>query len=225
MYRHGPQAAAGVVVWAHGYSGPARDNRAAPLPGLMAVLNDAGWDVLRHDRDPAADELHLALPDLLRGLPALRAMGYRRVVLGGQSRGGWAALLAAAQRPELVDGVIATAPAAHGEAARPHPDALADFSRTLAGLPGDRVRVLVALFEEDSFDPSPAARAAALEAAATGRAVPTLAIWPRAEVARGHGGAQDWRFTRLFAGCMLTWLDAPPAGAPRGLRREACGGG
>jgi pimeloyl-ACP methyl ester carboxylesterase len=225
MFRHGPQAAAGVVVWAHGYGGPGQDYRTVPLPGLLAVLNDAGWDVLRHDRDPAADELHLALPALLRGLPALREAGYRRVMLGGQSRGGWQAMLAAAQRPELVDAVLATAPAAHGEASRPHPDALPDFSRAIAALPPDRVRLLVALFEEDPFDPSPTAREAAVQAAAAARMAPTLAIRPRAEVARGHNGAQDWRFTRLFAGCLLTWLDAPPAGTPRGVRREACGGG
>jgi pimeloyl-ACP methyl ester carboxylesterase len=221
MFRHGPQAAAGVVVWAHGYGGPGQDYRNVPLPGLLAVLNDAGWDVLRHDRDPAADELHLALPALLRGLPALREAGYRRVMLGGQSRGGWQAMLAAAQRPELVDAVLATAPAAHGEASRPHPDALPDFSRAIAALPPDRVRLLVALFEEDPFDPSPTAREAAVQAAAAARMAPTLAIRPRAEVARGHNGAQDWRFTRLFAGCLLTWLDGAARGHPA---RRAAGG-
>ena len=121
--------------------------------------------------------------------------------------------------------MLTTAPAAHGEAQHPHPDALPDFARAVAALPPDRVRLLVALFEEDPFDASPTAREGTLQAAAAERAVPTLAIRPRAEVARGHNGAQDWRFTRLFAGCLLTWLDAPPAGAPRGVRREACGGG
>ncbi len=217
----GPQQAAGVVVWAHGYGGPDRDLRAQPIPGFISALNNAGWDVLRFDRHPGDDALHHALPKLVQALPALR--GYRQVVLAGQSRGGWQALLAAAVRPDLVDGVLATAPAAHGEVAEDRGTlALDDFRRHIAALPPDRVRVLMAFFEGDEFDPSPAARAAALGGLA--RAAPTLALHTRGP-ARGHNGAVDWRFTRDYAACVLTFFAAPEASAPRGLRREGCGGG
>ncbi len=236
MFRYGPAAARGAVVWGHGYGGPARDLRATPLPGFLAVLNDAGWDVLRFDRDPAEDTIFRSQPLLVRGLAALREAGYRRVVLGGQSRGGWQALLAAAERPELVDAVIATAPAAHGSAEQPnnHAAALEDFRRVLAGLPEDgRVRLGVVLFEGDPFDPGPAERAAIMADLARRRAAPTLAIWPGAAGGRegapaeirGHAGAQDWRFTRYYAGCLLTLVQAPPAAVARGVRREPCGGG
>lgn len=218
---HGPAEARGVVVWAHGYSGPERDLRGTPAPGFLSAFNNAGWDVLRFDRHPGDDALHHALPRLVQGLPALRQ--YRQVVLAGQSRGGWQALLAAARAPGLVDGVLATAPAAHGEVEDERSAlALEDFRRHLAALPRDGPRVLLAVFEGDEFDPSPAARAAALTGMA--RAAPSLAIFPRGP-ARGHNGAFDWRFTRDFAACVLVFFDGTPAAAPRGVRREGCGGG
>lgn len=223
LYR-GPAAAQGVVVWGHGYGGSERDLRRAPLPGFLSALNNAGYDILRFDRHPGDDALAHALPTLLAGLPALRP--YRRVILGGQSRGGWQALLAAAQAPLLVDGVLATAPAAHGEVGGETRPALAmeDFRRQLAGLPADRVRVLVAVFEGDEFDPSPANRARLVSDLSAARPAPMLAIWPDGP-SRGHSGGFDWRFTRDFGGCVLTLFQAPPAAAPRGLRREGCGGG
>ena len=219
----GPGAAAGVVVWGHGYAGSEREQRASPVPGFVAGLNNAGYDVLRFDRHPGDDTLAQALPALLAGLPALRA--YPRVILGGQSRGGWQALLAAAQAPGLVDGVIAVAPAAHGEVGTESRSALAleDFRRHIAGLAAVPPRILVAVFDGDEFDPGPAARAALVAEAAQTRPAPMLAIWPAA--ARGHNGGQSWQFTRDFAGCVLTLFQSPPASAPRGLRREGCGGG
>ncbi|MBR0672637.1 alpha/beta hydrolase family protein [Neoroseomonas soli] len=226
MFRHGPGAAQGVVVWSHGYGGPAVDHRRRNAPGVTAMLNDAGWDILRFDRDPADDLLPVALASLTRALPLLREAGYRRIVLAGQSRGGWQSVMAAAERPDLVHAALAFAPAAHGEAERPnnHSAALEDFSRLLAGLPADGPRLGVALFEGDAYDPDPAARGALVAEAAGRRRAPTVALLPEGEP-RGHAGAFDWRFTRSFAPCLVTLVQAP-AGAPaRGLRRAPCGGG
>ncbi|MCX7373748.1 MAG: alpha/beta hydrolase [Alphaproteobacteria bacterium] len=220
-YHSGPERAAGVVVWAHGYGGPDRDLRGLPVPGFISALNNAGWDVLRFDRHPGDDALHHALPRLMQGLPLLR--DYRQVVLAGQSRGGWQALLAATLRPDLVDGIMATAPAAHGEVEEDRGAlAMEDFRRHIAALPRDRPRVMMTFFEGDEFDPSPAARAAAL--AGLQRSAPTLALHPRGP-ARGHNGGTDWRFTRDFAACLLTFFNGPSIAAPRGVRREGCGGG
>lgn len=227
----GPAEAVGVLVWGHGYGGPDEDYRGKPLPGFLTALNEAGFDILRFDRHPGDDALFVSLPRLVRGLPALRALGYRQVVLGGESRGGWQALMAAAERPELVDAVLAVAPAAHGEIQgregedhETRADALADFERLLAGIAATPQRLLVAAFEGDAFDPDPAGRAALVAALAARRAAPTLALFPSGP-ARGHSGARDWRFTRDYGACVLTLLRAPEAAAPRGLRRRSCGGG
>ncbi|WP_052388836.1 alpha/beta hydrolase [Belnapia moabensis] len=230
LLRRGPQAARGVVIWSHGYGGPERDYRTAPTPGFVSILNDAGWDVLRFDRNPAEDALYTSLPRLTDGLQAVRAAGYRRIILGGQSRGGWQSIMAASAHPGLVDAVIATAPAAHGEASRANnlASGLEDFRRLLAGLPPGGPRLAVAIFDGDDFDPDPEARARLLEEAAQRRPAPVLALWPAGSQPtpiRGHGGGTDWRFTTLYGACLLTLADAPEAAAPRGLRRTPCGGG
>jgi pimeloyl-ACP methyl ester carboxylesterase len=225
LLRRGPQEARGVLVWGHGYGGPDRDNRGVPTPPFVSLLNDNGWDVLRFDRHPGNDGLYASLPRLVAGLPALKQAGYRRILLGGQSRGGWQAIMAASERPELVDAVIATAPAAHGEWGIRNNlgAAMDDFQRLLAGLP-DGPRVAVVLFDGDEYDPDPERRAALLEARGAARQAPTLALWPEPPL-RGHTAAGDLRFTLNYAGCLLSLVQAPEAAAPRGMRRAACGGG
>lgn len=225
MFRHGPREARGVIIWSHGFGGPARDQRRTSVAGFLAPLNDAGWDVLRYDRDPIEDDIATTLPRLVRGLAAVRAAGYARIVLAGHSRGAWQSILAAGERPDLVDAVIAAAPAAHGDAGEQnnHAVALGDFRRALASLPADRVRLAVLVFDADTFDPSPAERAALVAELATTRAAPTLAVWPNG--AMGHTGALDWRFTVRHGACLMSFLNLPPAATPRGIRREICGGG
>lgn len=220
----GPRGAEGAVIWAHGYGGAEEDHRHHALPGLVSPLNEAGFDVFRFDRHPGDDSLFVTLPRLVRALPALREAGYRRIILGGQSRGAWQAMLAAAERPDLVDVVLAAAPAAHGERPEQRPLALEDFRRVLAGLDDRRTRLLVMLFDRDEFDPGPEERGQIVASLAQRRGVPTLALWATGP-ARGHSGVSDWRFTRDYAGCVMTLVQAPPASAPRGLRREGCGGG
>ncbi len=226
MFRHGPLAAEGVVVWSHGYGGRMADHRQRSAPGVLAMLNDAGWDVLRFDRDPAEDDVSVALATMRRGLPMLRQVGYRRFVLAGQSRGGWQSVMLAAEQPETIHAVLAFAPAAHGEAARPNNLAAAteDFRRLLAGLPEAGPRLAVTVFADDPFDPDPAARAALVAEAAARRQTPMLALFPEQPI-HGHGAVNDWRFTRAFGACLLTLVQAPAAAAPRGLRRAPCGGG
>ena len=221
LLRRGPQAARGVLVWGHGYGGPDRDNRNRPTPPFVTLLNDNGWDVLRFDRHPGDDGLYASLPRLVGGLPALRQAGYRRILLGGQSRGGWQAIMAASERPDLVDAVIATAPAAHGEATHGNNlgAAVDDFQRLLAGVP-EGPRLAVVLFEGDDYDPDPERRAALLEARARDRRAPTLALWPGPPL-RGHAAAGELRFTARL--CRLP--AEPGAGAGGGGAAWAAAGG
>jgi len=123
-----------------------------------------------------------------------------------------------------VDVILAAAPAAHGERPEYRPLALEDFRRALSGLDERRPRLLVMLFDRDEFDPSAEERGQIVAALAQRRSAPTLALWATGP-ARGHSGVSDWRFTRDYAGCVMTLVQAPPISAPRGLRREGCGGG
>lgn len=226
MFRHGPRAAEGVVIWSHGYGGLQADFHESPAPGVLAMLNDAGWDVMRFDRNPAEDFLANSAATLRRGLATLRDAGYRRVVLAGQSRGGWQSIMVAAESPELVHAAVAFAPASHGEAAQPHNQATAmeDFERLLAGLPAEGPRLAVTVFDGDSYDSDPAARAALVAELARRRGAPTLALFPAPPI-RGHAGVHDWRFTLGLGPCVVRLVQAPAAAAPRGLRRNPCTGG
>jgi hypothetical protein len=213
LRRWGPARARGVVVWGHGSSGPrGPDLRATATPGVVTLLNQAGWDVLRYDRHPAEDRDPAALERLLAGVEALRGSGYRRVVLGGVSRGGWRAMQVAAERPDAVYAVVALAPAAWGQVATNGRGevALASFRAVVARLGASGVRLAVAVYDADPYDPSPAERAAAV-AALPG----ALALWP--EGYGGHGGGEDWRFTHGMGGHLRGWLhDEAPSGLHRG---------
>ena len=222
-WRHAPQQATGVVLWSHGYGGATSDNRNSNAPGFLSVLNDAGFDIFRFDRSPQEDDIAASLARLLREAPTLRAAGYRRVIMAGQSRGAWQSILLAGAMPEAVDAVIAAAPAAHGADAAGHTMAVDDFRRALSGLTAARPRLAVALFDGDPFDPDVTARSGLVEAMVDRRTAPTLLLRP--PTIRGHGGATELTFTQTYGACLLTFLIAPEAAAPRGVRRNICGGG
>src|SRR6185369_1978871 len=70
----GPQIARGVVVYSHGRS-------------------LTGWDVLRFNRPADEDTLPASSQDLTARAKALKAQGYRRVILTGQSFGAFLSIM------------------------------------------------------------------------------------------------------------------------------------
>src|SRR5208282_451823 len=102
----------GAVIWSHGRSVDSEDSE-APTPAYMALLRDDGWDIFRFNRKRDGDTLARSSADLAKIAAQLKAQGYRKVALAGQSFGGFLALMAADASGE-VDDVIATAPAAYG---------------------------------------------------------------------------------------------------------------
>lgn len=202
---HGPQAARGVYLWAHGRSPGGADSRGSqPQPHLRA-FNNAGYDVIRLDRDPATDETEAGAAWMRAALRELRRRGYARVVAGGQSRGAWNALQAL-DTPGLADAVIAIAPAAHGPRGSPaHAYALDDLSRIVAAARSAGTRVAVANFAGDVFDPDPAARAAILRGLVSRSAA--FLLLDRPAGIEGHGGGGDWRFTLRYAACLLDFAE------------------
>src|SRR4051794_24976604 len=109
----GPEAARGAVIWSHGRSVDVEDSE-APSPPYLAALRDAGWDVFRFNRLRSSDTLTQSAAGLGAQAGALKARGYRQVVLAGQSFGAFLSLMAA-DESDAVDAVVATAPAAFGD--------------------------------------------------------------------------------------------------------------
>jgi pimeloyl-ACP methyl ester carboxylesterase len=219
-------AATGAMVWLHPHytEGPP-----PTAPAFMARLAAAGWDLWRYDRPPGgsfpppetpptapAGPLGMGVEALAEGTAALRARGYRRVVLVGESRGAFI-MLAALRVPALADGMVLAAPAAHGRRPERRPQALADFAAALdSASPLATRRIALLLFDDDGWDPDPAARAALFRAAMQRLGMTALLIDRPAEPT-GHGGVQGPAFDARFGGCLATLFDfdrPPPPACP-----------
>ena len=210
----GPQSARGAYVWGHGYRGLASDNRGAQPQSHVRPFNNAGFDVIRFDREPMADDRNRAAGWLRDGLAELRRRGYRTIIAGDQSRGAWNALQML-QTPGLADAVVAVSPAAHGQGGSTNLLAQTDdLAALLADVPTSRTRLAVVQFADDPFIGDPDRRAALFSRAAP--RLGALLLIDRPDGFSGHlaGGGLD--FGQRYGECLLHFaLDpAPPAACP-----------
>jgi alpha-beta hydrolase superfamily lysophospholipase len=200
----GPEQAAGVVVWAHGRGPGGADSRGLQPQSWVRHLNNAGFDVWRFDRHPNADDALRAAGWLRADLAELRRRGYRRVVVAGQSRGGWNSLMVL-DTPGLVDAAIAIAPAAHGDLGSPnHLRQLDDLRAIVAAAQAGSARVAVANFRDDPYDAEPEARGALFRQLGT-RAGGFLFL-DRPEGLSGHGAGASTAFNERFGACLLRFV-------------------
>lgn len=205
----GASAARGVYLWAHGRAAGGADSRGSQPQPHVRAFNNAGYDVVRLDRDPATDETEAGAAWMRQALAALRQRGYSRVVAAGQSRGAWNALQAL-DAPGRADAVIAIAPAAHGPTGSPaHAWALDDLRRIVTAARAPTTRVIVANFAGDEYDPDPPGRAAILGGLAPRSAA--LLLLDRPTGINGHGAGADWRFTLRYAACLLDFAEGRAA--------------
>lgn len=209
---HGPQAAAGVVVWMEGKGGGIGPG--LQPPPLLRPFSVAGFDVMRLDREPAADDRDRAAGWLREALALLRAQGWRRVVVAGQSRGAWNALQVL-DTPGLADAVIALSPAAQGTAGGASapgesggglnlPSQDDELRRVMAAIPPGPARLAVAQFAGDSFISDADTRIRLLE-----RVRPRLGallLIDRPEGFRGHGAGTTRGFAQAEGACLLRFV-------------------
>jgi len=212
FFWHGPQVAAGVYVWSHG-KGPAvdSDNRGLQPSAHVRPFNNAGFDVVRFDREPIADDPNRAAGWLADGLAALRRMGYRRIVAGGESRGGWTSLrmLDAAGAADVV---IAVSPAAHGTASSTlYLSQADDLRRIVRSADATALRLAIVQFAADPFDGDPGDRAKMVETLRP--RIGALLMIDRPAGFLGHGGASSEAFAERYGACLLRFAtsSAPPA--------------
>jgi hypothetical protein len=215
----GPQEAAGAIIWGHGraamINGVREDRRTAPTAPLMRALAFAGWDLFRADRAPEKDNNADGLALTLEGIERLRAMGYRRVALAGQSAGGWLAL-SAMGKVEGLHAVIALAPASHGNRTvrtSRRELALREFEELLKARRDTATRVVVALFTDDDYDPDAEARVRLLRTAARQPGMPLLLI-DRPRALKGHSAGTTIRMARDFGACVRDFVGAEDAVKP-----------
>jgi hypothetical protein len=195
-----PTRAAGALVWAH-----AHYTEGAPPDPPPFLDRLTGWDLWRLDRKGARDPLEGGAAALIAGTARLRAAGYGRIAVVGESRGAFVALLALRQAGPA-DAMLLLAPAAHGTRPERRPEALAAFEAACAAAaPGAVRRGALVLFADDPYDPDPAARAVAFKAGMA-RAGAECLVLDRPALPTGHGAARDAAFDTLFGARLAGFL-------------------
>ena len=211
MALRGPHEAKGAVIWNHGKAADGRDIY-GETPFFLDPLRAAGWDVFRLHRAAAVDSEEASTLALIAEAEGLRAQGYARIVSAGQSFGGWISYFAASRRPGLFDAIVATAPAAHGEA-KTSPDWKLNAERLYALAETLRqTRVMSFFFPEDPYDPG--GRGRQIGKILTARGIPNVMIDRRPGL-EGHGIARTLAFARVYESCIRAFVEF--AEVPRGF--------
>jgi hypothetical protein len=194
----GPARARGIYVWAHGTS---TDPTGLQPPAHVRLFNNAGYDIVRFDREPNADEVSRASGWLRQGLVRCRAQGWRRVLAGGHSRGAWNCLQML-DTPGLADAVLAFSPAAHGTGGSLFMTAQTDeFRAIMQAVPRTPAALAFVQFAGDMFIGDPDARARLLRAAAP--RMGGLLMIDRPAGFSGHTAARGMAFAAAFGPALL----------------------
>ncbi len=205
----GPQAAAGLIVWSHGYM-LGRDATASAPQGQVAYFTRDGYDLYRFDRQYIRDWPGDAT-DLAEAVRQAKSMGYRRVILAGQSAGAWVSM-AATMRGAPVDGVISVSAAHHGEVKdmRDVSRARSEWQQVVKGIkPGPRL--IVVNFVDDAYDVG--GRMDDAKAAFAVSGVNAIVI-SNPEGFKGHGAAGNNVFPRKFGACIHDFIEKGTRQAP-----------
>jgi pimeloyl-ACP methyl ester carboxylesterase len=198
----GPQRATGLIVWSHGYLAGKNSTESAPQPWVGRFTN-LGYDLYRFDREWIRDWPGDATA-LADAVAKARQLGYRRILLAGQSAGAWVSL-AALQRGAPVDGVISISAAHHGEVTKMQDPtrARSEWQHMIEALKAGPKVVLVN-FADDAYDVGGRmadARSAFAKSGVDGVIVDDPSGF------KGHGAGNDFAFARKFGPCIQAFIE------------------
>lgn len=222
----GPDKALGIVIWNHGLLGQT-DQGALPPPLYLRALHAAGWDLIRIKRNGLyesggwanAGQRHVART--VEEVARVKAQGYKRVVLAGQSYGG--AITLETARKTDVYAIIPSAPGtgvslqelgsvlANAQGSQQLYAALADgrFERAVAILP----------FSDEYASGSPERGTRSRETMAK-RNVPYLPLDEQSTLLLSHGASSTPLMAFAYAQCLVAFLDP---NTPRANGLAKCG--
>ncbi len=207
---HGPATAGGIVIWNHGIHGTV-GQYVAPVPPVFRLLQARGWDVVKIARNNLGEtggeqSLYRAIQRTAEEIAARRREGYARVVLAGQSFGGYITLDAAESSKDLY-GVVAMAPGVRAIGGAGSLDA-AVTERTIGRLAVDR---LVLVFPRGdslfgSMDRGPGA------AKVLARRKGSFLLLDEKHDIVDHGGGTTGKFAVQYGLCVVRYLTSPDVG-------------
>ncbi len=207
---HGPTKASGIVIWNHGISGTAVQY-AGPVPPVFRLLQSRGWDVVKIARNNLGEtsieqSLYRGIQRTVDEITARRREGYTRVILAGQSFGGYIALDAAESSKDIY-GVVAMAPGVTTRGGGGRFDA-GTTERTLGRLSVERL-VLILPRNDRLFNG--VARGPGAVAALAGRAGSSLLLDERYDIVE-HGGGTTGKFAVKYGLCLVQYVTSLEAG-------------
>ena len=209
---YGPDRAHGLILWNHGISGTTQSWK-APAPPVLRLLQFRGWDVIMLKRHHLAETmaggpLYRTAQRTLQEAAAWRKQGYRKIVLAGQSFGGYVSL-EAADSTDDVDAVVALAPGVRSS------DASGRFDPAITDRILKRVKAgrLALVFPKDDSLFGNVVRGENAQAILSRRSLPYLLLDETSGVT-GHGGGNTGRFALRYGPCLSNFLSepSPPAG-------------
>jgi len=210
MRWHGPSTASGIVIWNHGIHGTV-GQYVAPVPPVFRLLQARGWDVVKIARNNLGEtggekSLYRAVERTSEEISARRREGYTRVVLAGQSFGGYITLDAAESSKDLY-GVVAMAPGVRAIGGAGRLDA-AVTERTIGRLAVDRL-VLVFPRNDTQFGSQDRGPGAAKVLAR--RKNSFLLLDEKYDII-DHGGGTSGKFAVMYGQCVVQYLTSPDVG-------------
>jgi len=208
---HGPSRAGGIVVWNHGIHGTV-GQYVAPVPPVLRLLQARGWDVVKIARNNLGEtsgdkSLYRAVERTLEEISARRREGYARVVLAGQSFGGYITLDAAESSKDL-HGVVAMAPGVRAIGGAGSLDA-AVTERTIGRLAADR---LVLVFPRNDTLFGSQDRGPGASKVLARRKNSFLLLDEKYDII-DHGGGTTGKFAVMYGLCIVQYLAGPDIGA------------
>ncbi len=209
MTWHGAAAAKGVVIWNHGIHGTVAQH-AAPVPPVLRLLQARGWDVVKIARNNLGEttgeqSLSRAVRRTQEEIAARRREGYGKVILAGQSFGGYITL-DTAESSKDVYGVVAMAPGIRFGGTGNLDASVTE--RTLGALTVDRLALVFprhdTLFGSQERGPG-AARVLA-------RRDGSFLLLDETHDIVDHGGGTTGKFAVRYGPCLVRYLTSPEVG-------------
>jgi tetratricopeptide (TPR) repeat protein/pimeloyl-ACP methyl ester carboxylesterase len=216
--KQGPKT---LFYYMHGFDGRAREHSPLPEYFVSELQQSRGWDVIdgNYPRRGVTEIRRLGAANfgvavfLARRIRELKAQGYQRIYVGGQSWGGWSSLLLATMPGLPVDGVVLVVPACCGwrSTGADHDDPNYANNKLFFDQLIERVRypTVGVFFLGDEYEP--ADRGIGAAANLTQRGVANLMI-DHPPGFSGHGSAWFPAFDYLYGACIADFLESPRTG-------------